>query len=123
MGLLSKKREQMNNPPLGESPSSFLFSMTKQSTSLFVVAVERVVRAIPRGQVMSYGAVAIKSGFPGASRAVGTLLKKNFDPSIPCHRVIRSDGKLGEYNRGTRRKAALLEQEGVVIENGRVRKY
>ncbi len=113
----------MSNPPLGESPSSFLFSMTKQSISLFVVAVERVVRAIPRGQVMSYGAVAIKSGFPGASRAVGTLLKKNFDPSIPCHRVIRSDGKLGEYNRGTRRKAVILEQEGVVIENGRVRKY
>jgi O-6-methylguanine DNA methyltransferase len=123
MGLLSKRREQMSNPPLRESPSSFLFSMTKQSTSLFVVAVEKVVRAIPRGQVMSYGAVAIKSGFPGASRAVGTLLKKNFDPSIPCHRVIRSDGKLGEYNRGTRRKATLLEQEGVVIENGRVRKY
>lgn len=113
----------MSNPPLGESPSSFLFSMTKQSTSLFVVTVEKVVRAIPRGQVMSYGAVAIKSGFPGASRAVGTLLKKNFDPSIPCHRVIRSDGKLGEYNRGTRRKAVILEQEGVVIENGRVRKY
>lgn len=122
--MLSKKSEwKKASPQGGFSISHSQPRMKELSVSSFVLAVRAVVRAIPRGQVMSYGAVAIKSGFPGASRAVGTLLKKNFNPDIPCHRVIRSDGKLGEYNRGTRRKAALLEQEGVVIENGRVRKY
>ncbi|MDA1060901.1 MAG: MGMT family protein, partial [bacterium] len=42
---------------------------------------------------------------------VGTVLKSNFDPGIPCHRVIRSDGKTGGYNRGADRKVELLRQE------------
>lgn len=73
-----------------------------------------VVRSIPRGLTMSYGEVAAAAGSPGAARAVGTIMKSNFDPSVPCHRVIRSDGRPGEYNRGgARRKAALLRQEKV----------
>lgn len=93
--------------------------MRHQSVSPFSVAVERVVRAIPRGRVMSYGAVAVQAGFPGASRAVGTLMKKNFDPSIPCHRVICSDGRIGAYNRGKEKKLALLLTEGVSIVGGK----
>ncbi len=47
-------------------------------------------------------------------------MKKNFDRSIPCHRVIRSDGFVGEYNRGAERKRTILIKEGVRIRNGRV---
>lgn len=73
-----------------------------------------VVRRIPRGKTMSYAEVARRAGSPRASRAVGTLMRKNYDPSVPCHRVIRSDGSLGEYNRGgTAAKRRLLRAEGV----------
>ena len=110
----------MKNLPLEEGVSLSSYShMTEQPISPFVVAVERVVRAIPRGRVMSYGAVATQAGFPGASRAVGTLMKKNFNPHIPCHRVICSDGRIGAYNRGKEKKCALLLAEGVSIVGGK----
>jgi len=73
-----------------------------------------VVRGIKKGQVMTYKQVAKKAGSPNASRAVGSILKTNYDPKIPCHRVIRSDGKMGGYNRGgNKKKLAILKQEGV----------
>lgn len=60
---------------------------------------------------MTYKEVARKAGRPRAYRAVGNILHANCDPEIPCHRVIRSDGKIGGYNRGVRNKARLLEGE------------
>lgn len=94
--------------------------MPQQTPESFIVAVRRVVSNIPRGQVMSYATVATVAHFPRAARAVGTLMKQNFDPAIPCHRVIYSDGRLGQYNRGSAQKARLLRSEGVTIKNGRV---
>ncbi len=47
-------------------------------------------------------------------------LKKNFDPGVPCHRVVLSDGRVGQYNRGVRAKARKLRQEGVPMRNGLV---
>ncbi len=79
----------------------------------FTQKVHRAVRAIPRGSVLTYQQVAQKIGHPRAFRAVGTVLKANYDPSIPCHRVIRSDGSLGQYNRGAEAKKRILAQEGV----------
>ncbi len=64
---------------------------------------------------MTYGEVAELAGSPGAARAVGSIMKYNFDPSIPCHRVIRSDGKLGKYNRGAGRKEELLREEQAIL--------
>ena len=90
------------------------------ASGLFATVVRQVVQRIPRGQVMSYAAVARAAHFPGAARAVGTLMKRNFDPAIPCHRVVRADGQLGQYNRGAAQKRRRLEQEGVRIKNGRV---
>ncbi|MYE37923.1 MAG: MGMT family protein [Candidatus Spechtbacteria bacterium SB0662_bin_43] len=78
----------------------------------FTKKVYDVVRSIPKGQVMTYQEVATKAGSPRAFRAVGTILSKNRNPAVPCHRVIRSDGTLGGYNRGRDRKAAILKQEG-----------
>lgn len=72
-----------------------------------------VVRTIPKGTTMTYGQVANAVGHPGAARAVGMVMKHNYDPSVPCHRVVRSDGTIGDYNRGgAKRKRMLLEEEG-----------
>ncbi|MFA6536004.1 MAG: MGMT family protein [Candidatus Paceibacterota bacterium] len=73
--------------------------------------VLRVVAKIPAGQVMTYQQVAKLSGHPLWCRAVGSILKTNFDPHIPCHRVIKSDGTLGGYNRGPARKRRILKAE------------
>ncbi len=71
------------------------------------------MKRIPAGQVMTYKEVAIKAGWPKAYRAVGNILHKNYDSQIPCHRVVRSDGRLGGYNRGVAKKKRLLRMERV----------
>jgi methylated-DNA-[protein]-cysteine S-methyltransferase len=86
----------------------------------FTQKVYKVVKKIPRGKVLTYKEVAKRAGNVKASRAVGNILNKNHDPKIPCHRVIRSDGKLGGYNRGPNKKLKLLKSEGVsLISNSR----
>lgn len=72
-----------------------------------------VVKNIPKGSVLTYGQVAELAGSPRAHRAVGTILSKNFNPEIPCHRVIKADGKFGNYNGGEEKKRQLLNKEGV----------
>lgn len=82
----------------------------------FTERVQAVVKTIPRGTTMTYGEVAHKAGSPEAARAVGSIMKANFDPNIPCHRVVKSDGTVGEYNRGgAERKRTLLTEEGVAM--------
>lgn len=82
----------------------------------FTEKVRAVVSKIPKGKVMTYKEVAIKAGNENASRAVGMIMSKNYDKSIPCHRVIRSDGKLGGYNRGgITTKLQILKKEGVKL--------
>lgn len=85
------------------------------STTSFKERVFRVVRQIPKGDVLTYAEVARRAGSPRAYRAVGTILKGNYDPGIFCHRVIKSSGELGEYNRGATAKRALLLQEGFIL--------
>jgi O-6-methylguanine DNA methyltransferase len=83
--------------------------------TLFADQVRKVVRSIPKGSTMTYGGVAKLAGHPGAARAVGTIMANNFDKTVPCHRVIRSDGGIGEYNRGgSKVKRALLIKEGAI---------
>ncbi len=84
--------------------------------SPFTSQVHAVVKAIPKGSVMTYKQVAEKAGNVKAARAVANLMAKNFNPEIPCHRVIRSDGGLGGYNRGGEaKKRVILQSEGVVL--------
>lgn len=73
-----------------------------------------VVRHIPEGKTLSYGEVAKLAGYPRAARAVGAVLKTNFDLEIPCHRVIKADGALGGYNRGIEQKKDKLRLEGAL---------
>lgn len=80
----------------------------------FKEKVLAIVSKIPKGSMMTYKTVATKAGSPGASRAVGSILKTNYNPKIPCHRVIRSDGVIGEYNRGRDNKIKLLRKEGAI---------
>jgi len=79
-----------------------------------------IVKKIPKGKILTYKKVSELAGFPRAWRAVGNVLSKNRNLKIPCHRVIKSNGKIGGYNLGIKKKIALLMREGVKIENKRV---
>jgi O-6-methylguanine DNA methyltransferase len=83
----------------------------KQPMPSFTQKVLQIVKKIPKGQTLSYKQVAAQAGNPKAYRAVGNILNKNYDPQIPCHRVIRSNGQLGGYNRGQELKKGLLIKE------------
>lgn len=82
--------------------------------------VLQVVSKIPLGSTLSYKEVAKMAGSPKAYRAVGNILSKNYNPNIPCHRVVKSNGDCGGYNRGQDSKAKLLEQERIVTLRGNV---
>jgi len=83
----------------------------------FKQKVLEVVKKIPKGKTLTYKEVAEKAGKARAWRAVGNILSKNYNPSIPCHRVIRSDGKIGGYNRGVEKKKKLLKKEGCIFKD------
>lgn len=85
-----------------------------RTPSDFQKKVFALVKKIPKGKTMTYKQIAEKIGQPKAYRAVGNALNKNFDPKIPCHRVIRSDGGVGGYNRGTERKKEILKKEKAI---------
>lgn len=78
----------------------------------FSERVLKVVAQIPKGSVMTYKEVAIAAGSPNAARAVGSILRKNSNLEVPCHRVIKSDGTAGQYNglRGENKEDILLEE-------------
>jgi len=80
----------------------------------FQEKIYKIVRKIPKGKVMTYKQVAKLAGRPLAYRAVGNILHKNKNPQIPCHRVIRNDGKTGGYNKGASLKIRLLKKEGAI---------
>ena len=92
---------------------TFSKNQVRHRMSDFAKRVYAVVAKIPRGKTLTYKQVATKAGLPGAARAVGNLMKLNYNPNIPCHRVVRSDGKPCGYNRGgPARKLELLREEG-----------
>lgn len=83
--------------------------------SLFTERVLNIVSSIKKGKTMTYKEVATRAGSPGGARAVGSIMKANYRPDIPCHRVIRSDGVIGEYNRGgPTEKYKKLKGEGAL---------
>jgi len=81
--------------------------------------VYELCRRIPRGKVSTYGMIAGKMKTK-ACRAVGNALNKNPYKSVPCHRVIASNGHLHGFALGLKKKAEMLRKEGVKIKNNRV---
>jgi methylated-DNA-[protein]-cysteine S-methyltransferase len=89
----------------------------------FSDSVYEMTSLIPMGKVATYGAIAKAIGFPGAAQAVGQALGANRNPIVvPCHRVVRADGRLGGYSggEGPATKAKLLAREGVPVSAGRI---
>lgn len=86
-----------------------------RSRTPFQARVLRIAASIPKGEVRPYGWLAREADRPGAARAVGSTMARNPIPLIiPCHRVVRSDGHLGEYSLGgPHNKWELLSHEGV----------
>ena len=112
----------------GELPTALERALTEWSTrsqrrelsfdlrglSEFEVAVLRKALEIPPGEVRPYSWIAREIGNPRAVRAVGSALADNPIPLlIPCHRVVRQDGTIGQYGFGTDAKRLVLESEGI----------
>ena len=77
---------------------------------------ERVLRAVPRGEVVTYGELAALAGRPGAARAVGTFCARNrLAPFVPCHRVVAANGIGGYGSLGVEYKRRLLALERVFL--------
>ncbi len=86
----------------------------------FSTRVFEIVKRIPRGRVATYGEIA-RALNTRACRAVGQALKKNRNPQVPCHRVIKSSGKIGGFRGNqTREKARILRSEGIEIRGNRI---
>lgn len=89
-----------------------LFLTLPSKVTIFKKIVYNALFEIPYGETRSYEWLARKIGKPKAARAIGKALRENpFPIIIPCHRVIRKDGKLGGYILGKRIKEYLLEKE------------
>jgi O-6-methylguanine DNA methyltransferase len=82
----------------------------------FQQSVTKALRAVPRGEVVSYGELAALAGYPGAARAAGTFCAHNrFMLLVPCHRVVGADGIGGYGSAGVGVKRRLLALEGVEL--------
>jgi methylated-DNA-[protein]-cysteine S-methyltransferase len=87
----------------------------------FETAVYEALATVPYGEAVSYRDLAVMAGHPNAYRAVGSVMARNPLPVLlPCHRVVRSDGHLGQYGDDPAWKARLLELEGAAVTDGRL---
>ena len=83
----------------------------------------KIVSCIPKGKISTYGEIARVLGTK-AYQAVGNAMAKNPNLiSVPCHRVIKSDGSIGGYALGASKKITLLKKEGIIIKNGNVSNF
>ena len=95
----------------------------KSSPSTPEQRILAAIRAVPRGQVASYGAIARRAGLPGRARLVARILGQNDDPALPWQRILRSDGRIAfpADSPGFAEQSQRLRAEGVDVRNGRVR--
>ena len=83
--------------------------------------VYRKLLEVPKGKVTTYGELGKAVGLKNGQRIIGTIMKKNrFPVIVPCHRVVKSDGKIGGYVYGERVKSSMLTNEGIKIKNGKI---
>src|SRR5919199_3125873 len=80
--------------------------------------VYELLLAIPPGKVSTYGDIANALGHPQAARLIGNILNRNPNPiHVPCHRIVKSNGKLGGYIYGMSMKKELLKKEGIKFQD------
>jgi methylated-DNA-[protein]-cysteine S-methyltransferase len=83
--------------------------------------VYKKLTEVPQGKVTTYGELANAVGLKNGQRVIGQIMKKNSYPSIiPCHRVVKSDGKVGGYAYGGDVKTNMLRKEGIKIQDGKI---
>jgi len=83
--------------------------------------VYKKLTEVPQGKVTTYGELANAVGLKNGQRMIGQIMKKNPYPSIiPCHRVVKSDGKVGGYAYGSDVKTNMLRKEGIIIQDGKI---
>ena len=91
----------------------------RQFGTAFQLAVWQKLREVPAGATVTYGELARRAGYPLAARAVGSVMAQNAVPLIvPCHRVVRADGTIGQFGFGAELKRALLLREGATLSGG-----
>jgi len=106
------------NPGLRDKFGTGVKSMDKNLR--FNEQCYKLLQQIPKGKITTYSEIA-KALNSKAWRAVGSAMAKNENLFvIPCHRVVRSDGTIGQYALGSDKKAELLQDEGIEVSNGRV---
>jgi methylated-DNA-[protein]-cysteine S-methyltransferase len=99
--------------------SSFAVPLDWPAMTSFRRAVLDELVSVPFGEVVTYGELASRVGRPGAARAVGSAMAANpLAVVVPCHRVIRSGGVLGNYANDPRKKVWLLSHEGYLQGSG-----
>ena len=93
------------------------------TTKTAIKRIHAAIRAVPAGSVAGYGVIAHRAGLPGRARLVARVLANNVDPSLPWHRVLRSDGRIAfpSGSDGYAEQVQRLRAEGVSVEAGRVR--
>jgi O-6-methylguanine DNA methyltransferase len=119
---LDRRVRRVDKPPAGLVPAlragrtrGLRFDLRRRTA--FQQEVLTAALRIPRGEVRSYAWVAAAIGRPGAVRAVGSALGRNPVPVvIPCHRVVRTDGQIGDYVWGGDVKRTILTNEGLDIQ-------
>lgn len=85
------------------------------------VKILDLVKQIPKGQITTYSLLALKLGKKELARVVGNTLNKNQQLIvIPCHRVVRNDQKVGNYQLGVAKKIKLLQNEGISIKGDKI---
>ena len=86
--------------------------------------IYRKLLEVPEGNVTTYGDLAKAINLKNGQRFVGQIMKKNpFPVIIPCHRVVRSDGKIGGYAFGMDIKKSMLSKEGVCIKKNKIENF
>lgn len=86
----------------------------------FADKIYALCKKVPNGKVTTYKAIGDAVGIRGY-RAVGGALHKNpYAPTVPCHSVVASDGSIGGFASGVRKKIALLKKECILVKNGKV---
>lgn len=79
---------------------------------------------VPKGKVTTYGDLAKAIGLENGQRVIGQIMNKNpFPVIIPCHRVVKSDGKVGGYYYGEKVKTKMLSDEGISVKNGKIQDW